>query len=88
MTGVLHRVVLYGTPARRIGLPADVECLAVTRVDEVMGPALILAGPGDVVPVLREKVQPALDLLKQLGARPVSSVRIGRLADREQLVVT
>jgi hypothetical protein len=33
----------------------------VTRVDEAIG-------PGGVVLVLREKVQPALDLLKHLGA--------------------
>jgi cyanophycin synthetase len=69
-----------------------VECTTVTRVDEAIGAARALAGPGDVVLVLHEKVQPALDLLKQLGAKPVTepvpTVWTGRLADREQLVVT
>jgi cyanophycin synthetase len=70
----------------------QVECTTVTCVDEAMGAALALAGPGDVVLVLHEKVQPALDLLKQLSAKPVTgpvpTAWTGRLADREQLVVT
>jgi cyanophycin synthetase len=69
-----------------------VECTTVTCVDEAIGAALALAGPGDVVLVLHEKVQPAPDLLKQLGARPATepapTIWTGRLADREQLVVT
>jgi cyanophycin synthetase len=71
---------------------SDVECVTVTRVDEAVAAALARAEPGDVVLVLYEKVEPVLDLLRRLGAMPVTepvlTVPADRLGGLERLVVT
>ena len=46
----------------------DVDCTVVDTVEEALGAALKLAGPGDVVLLLYEKIEPVRELLELLGA--------------------
>jgi cyanophycin synthetase len=68
--------------ARRPAAPVTV----VRTVDEAVPAALAMAGPGDVVLVLHETVEPVLALLDTLGVRRVTE--IGRVARRHAVGVS
>ncbi len=63
---MLRRAVISAAPGRDCRIVLDELAALRIAIDEIR--------PGDVVVVFYEKLDPALELLKQLGARPAQSV--------------
>jgi cyanophycin synthetase len=63
---ILRRAVLSEAPGRDCRVLLDEIAALRTAIDEIK--------PGDVVVIFYEKLDPALTLLKQLGAKPAQSV--------------
>lgn len=66
IAGLLRRAVMIEAPEHHCRIVLDEIAALRTAINEMM--------PGDVVVIFYEKLDPALTLLKQLGARPAQSV--------------
>lgn len=66
VAGLLRRAVINEAPWRDCRVILDEVCAMRTAIEEIQ--------PGDIVVIFYEKLDPALSLLKQFGARPARSV--------------
>jgi cyanophycin synthetase len=66
IAGLLRRAVMSEAPGRDCRVELDEIAAMRMAVEEI--------GPGDVVVIFYEKLDPALSLLKQFGAKPAQSV--------------
>jgi cyanophycin synthetase len=66
IAGLLRRAVMSEAPGRDCRVALDEIAAMRMAIEEI--------GPGDVVVIFYEKLDPALSLLKQFGAKPAQSV--------------